>query len=659
MADTEGTNVPVTISSSADTKGFDDTGRAAQGAKEQTDTLKDSVDELKSSLMALVGIAGMIEFWKSSVEGALENERALRAVSVAAESFGQNGAVARQRIEEMADSFSQFAGVAKGEVLEALVNGYKATGDLEQAQKRMVVTQQIALKGNVEYSEAEKVLTQAMFGRIQGLQRLLQHTFEGTSADEKRADMMKYLNEVVAKGAVVIDDQALAVDRAKASWTVLKDQIGKEVTPAVTWLAHAFGSIVDWIKLAGANAGTFFYSLLAQLGAVGKAIGMALKGQIGDAISYVQTEIPKLQAQERAGYVENAALIKDARVKSEKEEEAEISKLQDVKLKLAGAKEIAAATDISDKLLALKQKGLKEDEALTEDHFKKLQIAVQASVEQEQAEIAKVNANEKLTAKQKEDWITAIKADAIKQRQLLAVAYAKFLKTQNDQELKDLLELQQKSLQMEKDKIKFQEAAEKAHLKLVEEEAKSELKVKQAIVSESAGMIGQLFGIEKEAAAAKALINAYLSFTTTAGAYPAPWGTILAALALAVSMAEVANIAAVDIGGGGKKSSSGFDDPVNDAAAREGGRRWARDMIREFSAGTSQGWAEGMMNPTVNQTHNVDNRNINNITFQGAGILDVSSLESVKRLSRALDLAQSTALQQSSISRAALTRRTG
>jgi hypothetical protein len=111
------------------------------------------------------------------------------------------------------------------------------------------------------------------------------------------------------------------------------------------------------------------------------------------------------------------------------------------------------------------------------------------------------------------------------------------------------------------------------------------------------------------------------------------YGPVLAAIVIASGLAQVAKISSTNPD---RTAGSGFDDPRNDAAAYLGGRRWAADMIGEWTKGVSSGWASGMGSQTNNTTN--DNRRTFNVHMHGAGLIDPNNVQMAKQFKRTLDL---------------------
>lgn len=112
------------------------------------------------------------------------------------------------------------------------------------------------------------------------------------------------------------------------------------------------------------------------------------------------------------------------------------------------------------------------------------------------------------------------------------------------------------------------------------ETAESKAEAQRESVKEGIAALGVLFGQQKSAAIAMAIIDTYGAATKALNNPPGPPFTIPnMLLAIATGLAQVKQIRDTERGGG-------FDDPVNDAYARDfGGRKWARDLVDQVGLG--------------------------------------------------------------------------
>jgi len=219
----------------------------------------------------------------------------------------------------------------------------------------------------------------------------------------------------------------------------------------------------------------------------------------------------------------------------------------------------------------------------------------------------------------------------------------------NDKRLKDELG---KNAKREGDlEIAVAEQVAKIKHKLMETE-KAAQREKLRMAGEYASATVELgyavFGESKELAIASSVVNTYRAAIEVLPNY------YLAALVIATGLAQVAKIASTQPSGSGDVSAGrGFDDPRNDQAAYVGGRRWAADMIGEFTKGVSSGWASGMGAGGGSTSNTYDNRRTFNVHMHGAGLIDPNNVQMMKQFKRTLDVIDSQVEGQRSVARRA------
>lgn len=156
------------------------------------------------------------------------------------------------------------------------------------------------------------------------------------------------------------------------------------------------------------------------------------------------------------------------------------------------------------------------------------------------------------------------------------------------------------------------EKAEKDHadakIKIAEMESESRREIMGVIAGTAIQTMTAVFGEHKSFAIAQALVDTYMGANMAFSTAPnAIVGAILAAMAVAFGLANVARIASSNPSGG-----SGFDDPIHDRMARMGGRRWASDLLQNIDLGFQEGLGgvfSTLAEQGANQVSNVTNDN--------------------------------------------------
>lgn len=595
--------VEVGVHSKKTGTGFEDTAKAAKeagdAAKEAGQKAKESSEnwvELGEQLRTIVEAVGLIEFLRESVQEFYEQEKALRSVSAAALVWGGNQDEAKRKADEFAVSLSQLSGVADNELAAAIGKAYIATGDLGEGMRRVKLATDIMSGGGApDFAAAMKIVEQAVNGTGREVKNLVPEVKAARDVHEFATIAVAGLEKRFGGLTESVNDNAKASDIAHAKWQQFQQHIGSAVLPAINWVREALSDVVIWIEKWSQKTGIWFDDLMQHLDIFGKTISLVLHGKFTEANEYVAGALLKLGKQT----AENMAAIDADFLDKKKKNEAELLKVV--------AEGAAGQVQINKDL---QEKKTKDEKA----HY----THVQSDTKQFLKDWALFQKNKALMAKQTDDEILAHFGFASKKQMEIEAETA----ARTAEILRHTLALKKKA-------------------------AKLELEMQMEVANAGLGLLTDVFGQSKELSIAQAIISTYEG-ATKALAQGGIYGAVLAAIVIAAGLAQVAKIESTEPATTGVTTAgAGFDDPSNDAAARQGGRRWANDMIREFTTGVSAGWSEGMRGSSVNN----DNRRTYNVTYSSGGPQDPTSVESLKRLVRNLKMADMQVNGQATIAR--------
>lgn len=582
--------VNVAVRSRKEGSGFEDTADAAKqtgkavdeagtAAKATTDAFK----ELAGALGLVIGLVEIVSFFRESAEEAYKEEKALRAVAQAAIVAGQDMVAATREANEFTLALAEQTGVVKDELLSAYGKLLLATGNQEEAQGRLTLAANMAATlFNGDLGPAMRLVKAAAEGQEMAFKRLLGVHVEGTTAAEKSAFMIKYLETNFRDVSKATNDAAMEQDRANLRWTEFKEEIGGGVQKALVAMRDAFMLVKDAVVLLVSEVFLWARTTVKAAGDVGTFLVNVWKGPKAALAAYVK------DAQEtwREHYATVAAL-EDKATKDYVKREGD---------KLAAHKAVMHSNDLVDKEHS-------EKELL--DHGK-YQVA---EFEQEQARIKKSQ-------------------DLLKKN-------AAFIQSIYGTELAEKQALELKKIEIEERTRKVSEEIAKKALAMKKTLAKEEIKMQQEIGNATIGLLTDVFGQSKELSIVQAVINTYEG-ATKALAQGGVYGAVLAAIVIAAGLAQVANIEAASpsaSGAGQNVAGAGFDDPSSDIMARQTGRKWAKDMTDNIT----MGWGEGLKGASLGGSVTNNNSHTTNINVSGGGI-DPNSRESLKQLGRRLNL---------------------
>ena len=569
---------------------FDETTKKA---KQTDDSLKSagySADGLKNALTGLVAAGAVWQQFKEGFEQVAALEQAMNQLARATARFGDKSDVVKGQIVGMANALKNAAGVDDDAAIRGMIDLYNATGDVANATQIARLAADVFASGTMPtYEAALQAVTSAAQGKTRALVALKLAKDDDSAATLTAQQALDRIEESFGGAAAKAKGLKVEIDRLKEGWEDVRNEMVERVTPSLevaVKLVISFFAALDGAFRIVADA---FVGTLGVLGKFGSYMKALLTGDMDgmkDAVVAMKQEAKGAQESMVAGAKETSEKLKDIWAGVRKETTVETGKV----------KAIGGGGGGPDK------KKEKERDLTYEEWY-----AMEVSKLQQEMYAEARKAEEKRLAYEKK-----LREDGLKHGR------AVYEKSVDDAE------------QAAFARAKLQADEIKKEMALREQQAAAEKQMAEDTLAMLGGALSTLFGDTKEVAIAEAIINTYLG-ATKALAQGGIWGVVQAAIVIAAGLAHVAKIQSTEP----STEGAGFDVPAYDAAARAGGRRWAMDMIGEFSGGVREGWAEGMGSMGARST---DNSRTYNIHFHGAGFLDPAMVSNAKKLKRSLDV---------------------
>lgn len=571
---------------------FDKVSEAAKGTAGEAKNLGANFLELAEALGVVVALEKLVDFLGEATREFYENEKALRSVTTAAQQFGTEAPKVTKEVEEWSEAMGRLAGVSNDEIMRAMGQQITLTGNVDQAYSRVGLALDYAAAKGVSFAEGENIVNAAIHGKTRALVGAIPGVTRHTQATEAQRLASDYLEKSIRGASVAVNDNAKAAAQAEERWRQLKEQIGGSVAPVITELRNVLLTIprtltlisdlsVVWADSVGRN----FQAVVHLLGNLKTPIAAWKVFQAERTADELVTDgaLKRAYEQNAKEFAQNEAAKTDA-AKKGADKRLEVDKLE-----LKAKEKIQRTFVESDWKQFLKDKDRREK---AEKLYRKNVLKMQ---EDTTADVLRYFGIEE-------------SGEELKHHKALAL----------------LREMQ----------------------KIKKEAAKQEMEMQFAVANAGIGLATEVFGQTKEVAIATAIVSTYQAAAGQLGMVPVgPWNIALAALMIVSGLAQVANIMNTSPATSGVSTSgSGFDDPGNDAAARQGGRRWANDMIREFSSGVSAGWASGMAGGNPSATTNNNSNTTNN--YNVGGIVNPNDREWMKQFARKIALVQQSESQR-------------
>lgn len=548
---------------------------------------------LKAALGELIAIAAILGQLKEGFAEVSAQEQAFNRLSDAAARFGGNAGVLNEKFEKLAKTIQEKSGLDDDALYLSMVKVYQATGDMNEAMGQAALAADVARGGQKTLEEALSLVNNVAAGQTRELLKMQVGFVSTGDRAVDAANGLEVLRQKFGGSAAAAKGATVELDKMKEEWGNVRNDFisgsGEMLTGVLKFVNLALQPLFISLQLAGNSIKT----IIASVREFGGVIGSIISG-------------------DWQGAREGLAKTKDTLVTGF-ETAFEIIKARAEKMWATINGTAGGAID-APKAKGTGKGGGGTGGSKTDDKREltqaELDLMALSKLQQEMIEKARKE-EEKFEAYKKKLRDDAAKNDKARIKDLDAARDAEL-----DRAIKRTLE-----------DVRIRKAAE---------EAKEEAAM--ASMGAVLGAMGAVFGESKALAVADAVINTWAGAARALKDWPAPYSYVIAAATVAAGLAQVAKIQSTQPSTGGK----GFDDPGNDRAAFLGGRRWAADMIGEFTSGVSAGWASGMSGRGGSSNVTYDNRSTMNLHMNVAGFLDPSDTNAMAKFARNLAVVNKT-----------------
>ena len=256
-----------------------------------------SVDKMQQvSRIATAALIGMgtafAGFAAVGIKEAQETEQVFTKLGVTLSNLGISSAATRAQVEELSGSYVKL-GFGGDEAASALNTLLGATGDLDESQKLLAMSADLARLKNIDLASAASILGKASNGSTKAFKEL------GITFDEslpKNEALKKAMEELATKTG----GQAIAFTQTFAGQlVVLKEQfkdsaesVGSFLLPKLQQLLDAFNSAIDFVK-RNSEAFKIFAGIILTVTVALASYNIAIK--VSTALTKAWTIVTKIQ----------------------------------------------------------------------------------------------------------------------------------------------------------------------------------------------------------------------------------------------------------------------------------------------------------------------------------------------------------------------------
>lgn len=591
-----------------------DAMRAAQADFKKTERAAKDTDEsmskmgsgaaagLKAALGELLAIAAVLKELKEGFNEVTAQEQAFNRLGDAAARFGGNAEDLNTQFQKLATTIQEKSGLDDDALYLAMVKVYQATGNMNEAMGQAALAADVARGANIPLEQALGIVNSTALGNTRSLRELgISVETTGNKATDAKTGL-DALGKAFGGSAANAKGATVELGKMKEEWGNVRNDFISGSSEMLTGVLKFVNLALQPLFISLQLAGNSIKTIVATVREFGGVIGSIIAGDWQGAREGLAKTKDKLVT----GFEEAFDIIKARAEKMWATINGTAGGAIDAPKPTGTAPPDGGGGTGGDEHNPMLGPSLKE----FEEYQRKLFEFEQGLIKE--------------------------RADAARKYEEKKLALAKYgaretsrIEHQLDAERERLMDAQTKRI---RDEVRLQQAANAAKKSMAMDATEAAI-----------GLGRQLFGESKALAIAEALINTYRGATEALPNY------VLAAIVLASGLAQVAQIANTEP----TTQGSGFDDPRNDRAAYIGGRRWAADMIGEFTKGVSSGWASGMGAGAGGSSTTYDNRRTFNVHMHGAGLIDPNNVQMMKQFKRTLDVIDSQVEGQRSVARRA------
>lgn len=261
----------------------DETRKGAQSMG----VLSSAANDLKGILIGFFGVQAVIRGFGTALREALEEEAALRRLSVALGAAGISFDQNRGRIEEWASELQRTTLFTDEQFVGALAKATTRLGDLGESQKLVALAARVAAATGRDLGSATEFLAESLFTGQRGVLTLRREFGDLVKGANSSADALNLLNARLPATASQAKGGEAALNRLGKGVRDLAEDIGKQLLVSLDFLsrvtfpdssssARETGSAIDSLRERLKELGAQQRALLPRVG-IDPAAGGKLK----------------------------------------------------------------------------------------------------------------------------------------------------------------------------------------------------------------------------------------------------------------------------------------------------------------------------------------------------------------------------------------------
>lgn len=352
-------------------------GQDSEKAGKQVSGASEGFKDLGKALGGLATAAAVGAFFKSAVQGAEEENQAMRRLKFAVEASGQSFQDSQKQINAWAQGIQAATRFTDGQAIETMAKFVRVTGDTTKAQKASQLAMSLSVATGKDLATITETLTNLINKNERGVMMARKEFGAFIGGAENGQQVLDVLSAKFGDAALKEEGFSKETSSLSNNWNELKDTVGNAVIPALTVLVGWLNKGVDSIRAVGDALGTLAALIFTTFEGVGRAVVALVKRDFGSIENIAKETWGKIQSitiesgdmirQEFEKTTAAHAVHSDTRVQQtaarSAQEIAEEKKLNDEK-EAEAQRALAMAEALDIQLLSLNQETLEQKKQL-------------------------------------------------------------------------------------------------------------------------------------------------------------------------------------------------------------------------------------------------------------------------------------------------------
>jgi hypothetical protein len=270
-------------------------GAESEKAGKQVAGAGEGFKALGKALGGLATAAAIGAFFKSAVQGAEEENQAMRRLKFAVEAAGQSFQDSQKQINAWAQGIQAATRFTDGQAIETMAKFVRVTGDTTKAQKASQLAMSLSVATGKDLSTSTDILTNLINKNERGVMMARKEFGAFIGGAENGQQVLDVLSQKFGDAALKEEGFSKETSSLSNNWNELKDTIGNAVIPVLSSFVAWLNKGVDAIRAVGDALGTLAALIFTTFEGVGRAVVALVRRDFGQVETIAKETWGKIQ----------------------------------------------------------------------------------------------------------------------------------------------------------------------------------------------------------------------------------------------------------------------------------------------------------------------------------------------------------------------------